>query len=33
VLRDGAFSSEDGVVLAVLAINKRTGKVEQSPRW
>jgi len=31
VLRDRRILSEDGVVLAVLAINKRTGKVEQSP--
>jgi ribonuclease J len=31
VIRDRRILSEDGVVLAVLAINKRTGKVEQSP--
>ena len=31
VLRDRRILSEDGVVLAVIAINKRTGKVEQSP--
>jgi ribonuclease J len=31
VLRDRRILSEDGVVLAVLAINKRTGRVEQSP--
>jgi ribonuclease J len=31
VLRDRRVLSEDGVVLAVLAINKRTGKVEQAP--
>jgi len=31
VLRDRRILSEDGVVLAVLAINKRTGKVEQPP--
>jgi len=31
VLRDRHILSEDGVVLVVLAINKRTGKVEQSP--
>jgi len=31
VMRDRRILSEDGVVLAVLAINKRTGKVEQSP--
>jgi len=31
VLRDRRILSEDGVVLAVLAINKRTGKVEQQP--
>ena len=31
VLRDRRILSEDGVVLVVLAINKRTGKVEQSP--
>jgi ribonuclease J len=31
VLRDRRILSEDGIVLAVLAINKRTGKVEQQP--
>jgi ribonuclease J len=31
VLRDRRILSEDGVVLVVLAINKRTGKVEQQP--
>jgi ribonuclease J len=31
VLRDRRVLSEDGVVLAVMAINKRTGKVEQQP--
>jgi ribonuclease J len=31
VLRDRRILSEDGVVLAVVAINKRTGKVEQQP--
>ncbi len=31
VLRDRRILSEDGVVLAVLAINKRTGKVQQQP--
>jgi ribonuclease J len=31
VIRDRRILSEDGVVLAVMAINKRTGKVEQSP--
>ncbi|MGA2887775.1 MAG: ribonuclease J [Terracidiphilus sp.] len=31
VLRDRRILSEDGIVLALLAINKRTGKVEQSP--
>jgi ribonuclease J len=31
VLRDRRILSEDGVVLAVLAINKRTGKVQQAP--
>jgi ribonuclease J len=31
VIRDRRILSEDGIVLAVLAINKRTGKVEQSP--
>jgi ribonuclease J len=31
VLRDRRILSEDGVVLVVLALNKRTGKVEQQP--
>jgi len=31
VLKDRRILSEDGVVLVVLAINKRTGKIEQSP--
>jgi ribonuclease J len=31
VIRDRRILSEDGIVLAVLAINKRTGIVEQSP--
>jgi ribonuclease J len=31
VLRDRKILSEDGVVLAVLAINKRTGKMAQAP--
>jgi ribonuclease J len=31
VIRDRRILSEDGIVLAVLAINKRTGKVERSP--
>ncbi len=31
VIRDRRILSEDGVVLAVLAINKRTGKVERAP--
>jgi ribonuclease J len=31
VLRDRKILSEDGIVLALLAINKRTGKVEQQP--
>ena len=31
VIRDRRILSEDGIVLAVLAINKRTGKVEQAP--
>jgi ribonuclease J len=31
VLRDRRVLSEDGIVIALLAINKRTGKVEQSP--
>ncbi len=29
VIRDRRILSEDGIVLAVLAINKRTGKVER----
>jgi ribonuclease J len=31
VIRDRRILSEDGVVLAVLALNKRTGKVEREP--
>jgi ribonuclease J len=31
VLRDRRVLSEDGIVIALLAINKRTGKVEQQP--
>jgi ribonuclease J len=31
VIRDRRILSEDGVVVAVLAINKRTGKVEREP--
>ncbi|HUV68112.1 MAG TPA: ribonuclease J [Terracidiphilus sp.] len=31
VIRDRRILSEDGIVLAVLAINKHTGKVEQQP--
>jgi ribonuclease J len=31
VIRDRRILSEDGIVLAVLAINKRTGKLEQAP--
>ncbi len=31
VIRDRRILSEDGIVLAVLAINKRTGTVEQQP--
>jgi ribonuclease J len=31
VIRDRTILSEDGIVLAVLAINKRTGKVQQAP--
>jgi ribonuclease J len=31
VIKDRRILSEDGSVLAVLAINKRTGKVERSP--
>jgi len=31
VIRDRRILSEDGIVLAVLAINKRTGKIEQQP--
>ena len=31
VIKDRRILSEDGIVLAVLAINKRTGKVERSP--
>jgi ribonuclease J len=31
VIKDRRILSEDGIMLAVLAINKRTGKVEQQP--
>jgi ribonuclease J len=31
IIRDRRILSEDGIVLAVLAINKHTGKVEQQP--
>jgi ribonuclease J len=31
VIRDRRILSEDGLVLAVIAINKRTGKVERAP--
>jgi ribonuclease J len=31
VIRDRRILSEDGLVLAVVAINKRTGKVERAP--
>jgi ribonuclease J len=31
VIRDRRILSEDGVVLAVMAINKKTGKVEREP--
>ena len=31
VIRDRRILAEDGIVLAVLAINKRTGKVEREP--
>ena len=31
VIRDRRILSEDGIVLALLAINKKTGKVEQQP--
>jgi ribonuclease J len=31
VIKDRRILSEDGIVLAVIAINKRTGKVEQQP--
>ncbi|MGB8262093.1 MAG: ribonuclease J [Terracidiphilus sp.] len=31
VIKDRRILSEDGIVLAVLAINKRTGKLEQPP--
>src|SRR6202522_2543904 len=31
VIKDRRTLSEDGIVLAVLALNKRTGKVEQQP--
>jgi len=31
VIRDRRILSEEGVVLVVLAINKRTGKMQQAP--
>jgi ribonuclease J len=31
VIRDRRILSEDGIVLAIVAINKRTGKVERAP--
>jgi ribonuclease J len=31
IIKDRRILSEDGIVLAVLAINKNTGKVEQQP--
>src|ERR1700728_4503120 len=31
VIRDRRHLSEDGIVLAIVAINKRTGKVERAP--
>ncbi len=31
VIKDRRILSEDGIVLAVLAINKRSGKIEQQP--
>ena len=31
VIRDRRILSEDGIVMAVMAINKRTGNVEQTP--
>jgi ribonuclease J len=31
VIKDRRILSEDGIVLAVVGINKRTGKVEQQP--
>ena len=31
VIRDRRILSEDGIVLALLAINKRTGKLQQQP--
>jgi len=31
VIRDRRILSEDGIVMAVMAINKRTGRVEQAP--
>ena len=31
VIRDRRILSEDGIVLAILAINKRTGKLEREP--
>jgi ribonuclease J len=31
VIRDRKHLSEDGIVLAIITINKRTGKVERAP--
>ena len=31
VIRDRKHLSEDGIVLAIITINKRTGKVESAP--
>ncbi len=31
VIKDRRILSEDGIVLAVMALNKRTGKIEQQP--
>ena len=31
VIKDRRILSEDGIVLALIAINKRTGKIEQQP--
>jgi len=33
VIRDRRILSEDGVVLAVMAINKRRARWSASPRW